>query len=301
MSHTEPSSPPEPFTYDRFIGRNLGFVDAAEQERIRRGHVFVCGVGGMGGACLMSLVRAGLGHVTLADIDHFEVSNLNRQLFADLTTVGSNKVDATVEQIRQIHPGIEVTTYDGRWVDELDTILATTDIVINGMDDIPRGIHLYRRAAVHGATVIDAYTSPLPSVTVVRPRDPRPEERLRFPTVGRPWSELDEEEISQCSLRELEYVMTHSQSRHHIHLDIAVEMVSGQRPRMSFAPMVITTGNLMAFEAINRLLGRGSGTDYRGYFFNPWTARVERPRNPLVAAALGFLVRRFLRQQIGSA
>jgi tRNA A37 threonylcarbamoyladenosine dehydratase len=76
------------FTYDELVGRNLGFVTAAEQERIRTTPVFVCGVGGMGGACVQSLVRAGVGRLAIADVDRFEVSNLNRQVFATLSTVG---------------------------------------------------------------------------------------------------------------------------------------------------------------------------------------------------------------------
>jgi hypothetical protein len=69
---------------------------------------------------------------------------------------------------------------------------------------------------------------------------------------------------------------------------------------MSFAPMVITTGMLMAYEVIALLLGRRTGTDCRGYFFNPYRPAVERPRSPLVAAALTPLVTRFLRRMTGT-
>ena len=72
------------FSYSEFITRNIGFVTAAEQERLRTARVFVCGAGGMGGACLQALVRAGVGAFGVADIDVFELSNLNRQVFADL-------------------------------------------------------------------------------------------------------------------------------------------------------------------------------------------------------------------------
>lgn len=286
------------FDYATMVGRNLGFVSAAEQERLRRARVFVCGVGGMGGACLMSLVRAGLGALTIADIDVFEVSNLNRQLFADLATVGRGKVEATRERLLEIQPELRLETYGAEWVDHLDRILASAPVVVNGMDDVAAGIHLYRKAQQHGATVIDAYTSPLPSVTVVGPADPRPEERLGYPTRGVAWAEIGEDDAAECALREVEYVLTHSSSRHHLDLDAAVEMVSGRRSRMSLAPMVITAGNLMCFEVLNAVLGRPSGTDHRGYFFNPWTARVEKPRGRLAAAAIGFLVRRFLRRTL---
>jgi hypothetical protein len=67
---------------------------------------------------------------------------------------------------------------------------------------------------------------------------------------------------------------------------------------MSFAPMVITTGNLMAYEAIKLILGRRPVADERGYFFNPWTMKVERPRSPPVAFILRILVRRFMSRML---
>lgn len=282
------------FDYATLTHRNLGFVTHAEQEHLRLGAVFVCGVGGMGGAAVQSLVRAGLGRLAIADFDSFEPSNLNRQVFAFQSTVGQGKVEATANQLRDINPELTLETYGADWTEHIDAILTTYKIVINGMDDIACGILLYRKAREHGVTVIDAYTAPLPSVTLVRPSDPRPEERLGYPTVNRAWDSLDLALKNTCLLREIEYVMTHSSSAHHVDLDIAAEMISGKRSRMSFAPMVITTGNLMCFEAINLLLGRASGNDYRGYFFNPHKACTERPRHPVVAWIVLRVVRRFI-------
>lgn len=66
------------FDYAAFTTRNIGFVSETEQRLIKSAKVFICGTGGMGGAALMALARAGLGHVIIADLDAFEVSNLNR-------------------------------------------------------------------------------------------------------------------------------------------------------------------------------------------------------------------------------
>ena len=63
---------------------------------------------------------------------------------------------------------------------------------------------------------------------------------------------------------------------------------------MSFAPMVITTGMLMSYEAIAGVLGKPHGADNRGWFFNPYTGRVEKPRNAFVSAILRPVVRKFL-------
>lgn len=286
-----------PFRYEEMITRNAGFVTPAEQERLRTGRVFVCGVGGMGGAALQSLVRAGVGSFTIADMDTFEVSNLNRQVFATLDTVGRPKVQSTVDALHRINPDIELATYGAEWVDSLDAILPSHGVVINGMDDLAAGIALYRKAREHGATVIDAYTAPLPSVTVVGPRAPRPEERLRFGTVGHDWRTLTREQVDAAKLAEAVYVMVNSSSRNHIDLGIAAELMAGTRSRPSFAPMVIATGTMMAFEAVKLLLGRKT-VDHRGVFHNPWTQRVERPRSALVAAVMERAARRFIARML---
>ncbi len=286
------------FSYAELTTRNAGFLTPAEQATLRDGAVFVCGVGGMGGAALQSLVRAGVGRFALADVDVFEVSNLNRQLFATLDTVGHQKLDATCAAISRINPEIRLTTFGPEWVERLDDILPAHRVVINGMDDAAAGIALYRMARRHGATVIDAYTAPLPSVTVVRPGDPRPEERLDCDTMRTDWRDLTRAQIDACKMAEALYVMIHSSSAKHIDLGIAAELMAGKRSRPSFAPMVIETGTMMAFEAVKLLLGRDSGVDHRGIFLNPWTLEVERPRSAPAAWVREQLARRFLARML---
>lgn len=287
------------FSYAELTQRNLGFVSEAEQRRLRDARVFVCGAGGMGGAALQSLIRTGVGGLAVADPDRFELSNLNRQVFASLETLGRPKVEVVRTAANAINPELEVETFGAEWVEHVDPLLGRYPVVVNAMDDVRAGVLLYRKAREHGATVIDAYTSPLPSVTVVRPTAPRPEERLRYPTVGKSWEAITPTDVTTCLRRELEYVLVHSSSAHHVDLAVARQFLAGQRGRMSFAPMVITTGNLMCFEAVKLILGRGTVTDERGYFFNPWTGAVERPRGWVSAFVAGFAVRRLLREMLG--
>jgi molybdopterin-synthase adenylyltransferase len=282
------------FSYAEFTTRNIGFVTGTEQQLLQESRVLVIGTGGMGGAAVQALARAGVGGFGLADMDTFEVSNLNRQVFADLDSVGEDKAGATAERLRRINPEISLEIFGTEWQEQLDSLLPRYPVVINGMDDIVAGIDLYRRARTHGATVIDAYTSSLPSVTVVRPRDPRPEERLNYPSCGKEAKTLNEEVRRECFMREIEHVLVHSSTLRHIEMSIALELIAGKRKRMSFAPMVIMTGNLMAFEVVKLLLGRSTSADCRGYFFNPWTMRTERPAPWFVAAPKRLAVRRFL-------
>jgi len=287
------------FTYDEFTTRNIGFVTEAEQQRLREATVFICGTGGMGGAAIQSLIRAGVGHLILADLDEFEVSNLNRQVFCTLGTVDQHKAHATREQCLRINPEARIDVYEADWTESVEKLVSSASVVINGTDDLGASLLLYRTARDNGRPVIDAYASPLPSVYVTRPGRPAPEDRLGYPTKGTAWNALTDDQRAEAFLCEAIHVMTHSSSRHHIDLDLAGEVAAGRRSRMSFAPMVISTGSLMAYEAIALILEKPTKTDEQGWFLNPYTARVERPRNPLVAAILKPLVKRALNQMMG--
>lgn len=287
------------FTYAEMTTRNRGFVNEAEQERLRNSLVFIPGTGGMGGAAFMALVRAGVGKFIIADIDVFEVSNLNRQLFATLDTVDKHKAQAARDGALRINPDVQIEVLGAEWTAELERILPVADVVVNGMDDAAAGVHLYRRAKAHGKTIIDAYASPLPSVTKVGPEAPRLEERLGYPTVGVDWTRVTPEMKLECLMREIEYVLVNSSSHKYVDLEVAADVAAGRRSRFSFSTMVTTAGTMMAEEALRVVLGRSGGPDHRGWFFNPHAGKVERPLFAPLAAAKGFLVRRFMKKLMG--
>lgn len=287
------------FDYAEMTTRNRGFVTEAEQGRLREARIFIPGVGGMGGAAFMALVRAGVGRFVIADIDVFEVSNLNRQLFCRADTIGRAKVEAARDLALEINPGLDIETLGGEWTDALDRILPAASVVINGTDDAAAGAQLYRKAREHGRTLIDAYASPLPSVTVVRPQDPRLEDRLGYPTRSIAWKDIDDAMAVECLMLEIEYVLTHSSSHKYVDLEVAADVAQGKRSRFSFSTMVTMAGTLMAEEAVRVILGRPGGADYRGYFFNPHAIKVERPLPFPLAAVKRALVRRFMNKLMG--
>ena len=137
------------------------------------------------------------------------------------------------------------------------SIAGDAAVIVNGTDDLAAGLQLYRTASAAGTTVIDAYMSPLPSVMWPGPTIRTPEERLGFPTLGTDWRTLPEkDQARRHALR--------GRACHAPFVARAIMSISpwparwrpGKRSRMSFAPMVITTGMLMAYEAIALILGR---------------------------------------------
>ncbi len=73
-------------------------------ERLRRAHVVVAGIGGVGSWCAEALARCGVGRLTLIDLDHVAESNVNRQIHALGSTLGQAKVTAMGLRIHDINP-----------------------------------------------------------------------------------------------------------------------------------------------------------------------------------------------------
>ncbi|MDD4974054.1 MAG: ThiF family adenylyltransferase [Bacteriovorax sp.] len=264
-------------SYKNLFQRNIGFVNESEQDKIQKQKVYIVGVGGMGGAALMNLVRMGYENIGVADIDSFEESNINRQLFCSTDTLGMDKAEASVMMVKKLNPAVNIKNWGHDWISKLDEICREYPIIVNGCDDIVASNILYNAARKFKCTVIDAYTASVPSVYVTRPSDPSPLTR---------WTGLSEINssdkilIDQYKVKETEYVMTNSNSLPHIHLDIAIEMISGKRSRMSLSPMVISTGCLMAYQVLFLTIDK-KATNYHGYFLDPYGKVTKNSFGPI--------------------
>ncbi len=96
-------------------------------ERIRRSHVVVVGIGGVGSWTVEALARSGVGRLTMVDLDHVSESNINRQIHALESTIGQSKVEAMRARIAQINPQCEIVCIDD--FVEADNWLAMVDAV----------------------------------------------------------------------------------------------------------------------------------------------------------------------------
>lgn len=95
----------------RFGGlRRLYGVQGA--QRVFDAHVVVVGLGGVGSWAAEALARSGVRRLTLIDMDHVAESNINRQIHAQLGTLGQSKIEALRERIASYHPGCEVECID---------------------------------------------------------------------------------------------------------------------------------------------------------------------------------------------
>ena len=102
----------QPADLERRFGGLARLYGAAGAARIRRAHVAVVGIGGVGSWAAEALARSGVDALTLIDLDHVAESNINRQVHAITATLGQAKVAAMTARIAQIHPGCRVRAID---------------------------------------------------------------------------------------------------------------------------------------------------------------------------------------------
>lgn len=123
------------FDYSQAFSRNLGWLTASDQERLRSKRIAIAGLGGVGGSHLLTLARLGIGSFNIADLDTFELANFNRQAGAFLSTVGQPKVAVLAGMASDINPDLDIRTFaDGVSEANIDRFLADVDLYVDGLD-----------------------------------------------------------------------------------------------------------------------------------------------------------------------
>ena len=110
--------------------------DIDAQLKLHSSRVLMIGMGGLGCPAAMSLARAGLGFLRIADFDTVDESNLQRQTLFTAQDIGQPKVVAAKNALSQINPWIEIDTIQTRVdVENLATLLIGIDLVLDGSDN----------------------------------------------------------------------------------------------------------------------------------------------------------------------
>jgi molybdopterin/thiamine biosynthesis adenylyltransferase/nitroreductase len=127
--------PTSEFSYDAAFERNLGWFTEAEQLALRGKRVAIAGMGGVGGVHLITLARIGIGAFNIADFDRFSLANFNRQIGANIETIGRLKIEVMEEMALAVNPDLRITRFDeGVNVDNLEQFLSGVDLFVDGLD-----------------------------------------------------------------------------------------------------------------------------------------------------------------------
>ncbi|MCY7313933.1 MAG: ThiF family adenylyltransferase [Pseudoxanthomonas sp.] len=123
------------FEYEAAFSRNIGWLTAPEQALLQGKRVAIAGLGGVGGAHLLTLARLGIGAFNIADFDHFEVHNFNRQSCAFVSTLGQPKTQVAARMAQDINPTADVRVFgDGVSAANIDAFLDGVDVYVDGLD-----------------------------------------------------------------------------------------------------------------------------------------------------------------------
>ncbi len=133
-------------------------LGSESMERLANSKVAVFGIGGVGGYVVEALVRSGVGAVDLIDSDTVCESNLNRQIIALKSTIGTFKVDAMKERIMDINPDCKVNVHRCFYLPETAGQFDFTqyDYVVDAVDTVTAKIELVMQAKESKVPIISS-------------------------------------------------------------------------------------------------------------------------------------------------
>ncbi len=127
-------------------------------EKLKKSHVAVFGLGGVGGHAAEALCRSGMGRITIVDFDDVCLTNINRQIHAMTDTVGKSKALLMAERMRRINPDAEIIPFKDFYSAENSEFLLSSgyDYVLDAIDHITSKLHLIKTCRQKGLPIISS-------------------------------------------------------------------------------------------------------------------------------------------------
>ncbi|MEE1037656.1 MAG: tRNA threonylcarbamoyladenosine dehydratase [Eubacterium sp.] len=143
---------------NEIFSRTERIVGSEGIEKLQKSHVLIFGIGGVGGHCIEALVRAGIGKVTIVDKDTVDITNINRQIIADLNTVGMKKTEAMEARLKNINRDVEVICKDMFYLpEEGDNFdFSEYSYVVDAIDNVTAKLDIIARSKGAGTPVISS-------------------------------------------------------------------------------------------------------------------------------------------------
>jgi len=127
-------------------------------NKLKNSTVAIFGIGGVGTFAAEALARTAVGKFILVDDDDICLTNINRQIHANRSTIGKAKVEVMKDRILDINPKAEVITYkelyNSNSADRL--LLDEYDYVIDAIDMVTAKLDLIERCSKRGIPIISS-------------------------------------------------------------------------------------------------------------------------------------------------
>ncbi|HEY0074840.1 MAG TPA: molybdopterin-synthase adenylyltransferase MoeB [Abditibacteriaceae bacterium] len=106
------------------------------QEKLKAAKILMVGAGGLGSPSAVYLAASGIGEMTIIDPDVVDVSNLQRQILHDSSSVGVPKVESAKKRIAEINPHVKVNAIQDQLSnDNVRELVRECDLVVDGTDN----------------------------------------------------------------------------------------------------------------------------------------------------------------------
>ena len=108
------------------------------QERLKKAHIFIAGAGGLGSPVSIYLAVAGIGTITIVDMDVVDQTNLNRQILHYDRDIGRKKTESAEEKLRELNPDIIIHAIDVK-IDDTNAVklIGRAEGIVDAMDNYP--------------------------------------------------------------------------------------------------------------------------------------------------------------------
>lgn len=134
---------------EHFLERTKLLLGESVMKQLASIKVILFGIGGVGSWCAESLIRSGVHHLTLVDMDKVDETNINRQLLATRDTIGEIKVEVLKNRLLAINPKAKITPIYQRYTlqNNNDFNLPSYDYIIDAIDSIEDKFNLLIQSA----------------------------------------------------------------------------------------------------------------------------------------------------------
>ena len=129
------------------------------QQKLLSSKVLVVGAGGLGCPAALYLAASGVGHITLADHDTVDLTNLQRQIAHSTERIGTPKVKSLQAAMQALNPHIQILPLQQKLADNtpeqaLSQAVAQTNVVLDCSDNFATRYAINRACVQHRVPLV---------------------------------------------------------------------------------------------------------------------------------------------------
>ena len=126
-------------------------------NKLKDSTVAIFGCGGVGSYVAEGLVRSGVGNIVLIDSDMVDITNINRQLIADTTTIGMAKVEVAKKRLLNINPDLNINVFEEFYNSSTnDFLVKNYDYIVDAIDTVTSKILLVKKTKSKNIPIISS-------------------------------------------------------------------------------------------------------------------------------------------------